>query len=223
MSTAAELRDAGLALCRQKDFAGGEAKLRDALAVAPGDPDTLEALIKVRGIQKDYDGAKQYLVDAMKADPTQAKPRHTYGLLMYNAGRYDEAKDVFRQLIEMNQRDGEAHFQLANVYRKENNVNEAAKHYNLAIDAVPAHAAAFNNLGMLQMSQDMASESVPHFKQAIALDPKNVNYRMNFAKALEACQRYREAATNWEELLTLNLSPEQQDEAITRLAVCKEK
>jgi Flp pilus assembly protein TadD len=123
----------------------------------------------------------------------------------------------------MNQKDGEAHFQLANVYRKENNANEAAKHYNLAIDAAPAHAAAFNNLGMLQMSQDMASESVSHFKQAIALDNKNVNYRMNLAKALEGCQRYREATTSWEELLTLNLTPEQQDEAITRLSVCKEK
>ncbi|MEO7993248.1 MAG: tetratricopeptide repeat protein [bacterium] len=221
MSTAAELRDAGLALCRQKDFAGGEAKLKEALALDPNDADTLVGLIKVRGVQKDLPGAKVFYEQALNGDQSLVKPRHAYGTLAYNNSQYGEARDVFRRLVEINQKDSEAHFALGNVYRKEENHVEAIKHYNLCIDQNPSHAAAYNNLGLSQLANDYPSEAVAAFRHAINLDNKNVKYRMNLGSTLEQVERYGEATKIWEEALTLNVTPEEQTEIINHLATVK--
>lgn len=223
MSTAAALRDEGLALCRQKDFTAGEAKLKEALAADPADFATIEALIKVRGIQNDLAGARAYLQQALATDPSAVKPRHAYGLLAYNQGNYDEAREVFRQLIEINQKDAEAHFQLANICRKENRTADAIRHYNLCIDAQPGHALSYNNLGLVHLGQDNPSDAIAAFKQAIAFEQKNPTYQMNLAKALESAERYNEATKVWEQLLTLDLKPEQQSEVLERLSVAKSR
>jgi len=222
MPAADQLREEGLTLCRAKDFTAGEAKLREALDLAPTDPATLEALIKVRGVQKDLAGAKAIYLQAVEKDPTLTKPRHAYGLLAYNSAEYGEAKDCFRKLVEMNQKDAEAHFQLGNVYRKEESYGEARKHYNLAIDNSPRHGLAYNNLGLCFLAEDDVHNAIQNFRQAIDAEPANPRYQMNLGIALEKGERYGEATQVWEKVLTLdNLKPADMEEAIEHLSACK--
>ena len=67
--------------------------------------------------------------------------------------------------------------------------DEAIEILNVAIKIDPKFAPAYNQIGMILFEADKKNESVEAFKNAIAIDPENLNSRLGLAKTYSMITR----------------------------------
>ena len=76
-----------------------------------------------------------------------------------------------------------AHYNLGNLYSRQDKLAEAAQHYEAALQAEPNYAEAHNNLGAVLLRQGRFDEAVAHYSAAVRLKPEYLYY-FNLANAL---------------------------------------
>ena len=72
------------------------------------------------------------LEKAKRREPNKASIRESLGIAYFRIGRYDEAADEFRALLELSPTDDYAHYALGRCLEKQGHVAEANGHYKLA-------------------------------------------------------------------------------------------
>ncbi len=70
-------------------------------------------------------------------------------------------------------------------------------------EANPDDAAAMANLGSFLVNTDRLTEGIPYFERAISLDPANVGYRIDFARALHTGDLDGDAIFQFEKALEI--------------------
>ncbi len=98
------------------------------------------------------------------------------------------------------QRSSVAHSNFGRVLALQGHFDEAAKHFQEAIQIKPAYAMAHNNLGLALASQGQLSEATRHYQEAIRLKPRYADPHYNLGltlaiqgKLAEAVSQYRQA------------------------------
>ena len=86
---------------------------------------------------------------------------------------------------------------LAGALQTEGKLNEAASHYQRAIELQPDYAPAFNNLGVLQRAAGQVDAAIATYKQALALKGDYPDAHYNLANALLAKGLANEAAEHF--------------------------
>lgn len=86
---------------------------------------------------------------------------------------------------------------LAGALQTEGKLNEAASHYQRAIELQPDYAPAFNNLGVLQRAAGQVDAAIATYRQALALKGDYPDAHYNLANALLAKGRADEAAEHF--------------------------
>jgi tetratricopeptide (TPR) repeat protein len=144
----------------------------------------------------------------------------------YSAGRFPAALDAYRRAADLQPNDPGPFSGLGVIYYILGDRAQAIGNYEHAVRLGP-NAAAYSNLGYAYYSVRRYDEAVAAFKQALAIDPKNVLYHRNLGDAYhrlgqgEAAQAaYRDAIALGERLLQVN--PRDVD-MISLVAVCEAK
>ena len=78
------------------------------------------------------------LEKAKRRAPDKASIREALGIAYFRIGRYDEAADEFRAMLEISPADDYAHYALGRCLEKQGRDTEAQGHYKLARSLRPA-------------------------------------------------------------------------------------
>ena len=72
------------------------------------------------------------LEKAKRREPNKASIRESLGIAYFRIGRYDEAAEEFRAVLELSPADDYAHYALGRCLEKQGHAAEANGHYKLA-------------------------------------------------------------------------------------------
>src|SRR5262245_2937726 len=77
------------------------------------------------------------LEKAKRREPNKASIRESLGIAYFRIGRYEEAAEEFRAVLELSPADDYAHYALGRCFEKQGHAAEANGHYKLASSLRP--------------------------------------------------------------------------------------
>jgi Tfp pilus assembly protein PilF len=118
------------------------------------------------------------------ADTAEARSHNRRGLELLAQGDLDAAQRAFEKALAADRQFGPAHNNLGKVFHKKGQFVKAAYEYDLAIESMPEHAGPYNNLGLLEEDGSKLDRAIELYRQALELDPGNLEYKGNLARAM---------------------------------------
>jgi tetratricopeptide (TPR) repeat protein len=117
-------------------------------------------------------------------DTEAARRDNQAGLDLLAKGDLDAAADAFQRALTADIEFGPAHNNLGKVYYLQKDWYKAAWEFEFASKQLPNHAEPRNNLGLVLEEAGQLDRAVASYREAIAFDPDNIQYRANLARAL---------------------------------------
>ncbi len=93
--------------------------------------------------------------------------------LYFGQGKIDEAEKEIREILRLNPKHPEAHYNLAQVYEKRGELRMAAEEYQKEIEANPSNFKAYNDLALLLRGTGNFRDAVSLLREAVRLQPEN--------------------------------------------------
>ena len=110
------------------------------------------------------------------------------------AGRFEAAEQIFRQILQVRPDYAVAHNNLGNVLQEKGRLEEAAACYRRALELRPDYARAHSNLGGALQAQGKLDEAVRCYQRALELTPDLAEAHHNLGVAFQGQGRSEQAA-----------------------------
>ena len=135
-------RNLGIVYTRMEDYTRAEAAFTQALALRPEDAASYNGLADVYNAQRRFDEAAEASAQAARLSGGavgggSATAVFDQGLIFWNAGRLDEARQQFERTLELDPEHGEAHYWLGMANLNAGQVPEAAAELELYLEREP--------------------------------------------------------------------------------------
>lgn len=146
----------GVAYSKKQQFNEAENSFKKAIELAPGSADAHTGLANVYNAQKKFDLAQQASAKAAELAGAGgggggAEALYNQGVIMWNAGKYAEAKDQFEKAVQADPSMAMAHYQLGMA--------------NLNLGQIPAARQAFEGYLKVDANGPKAAEVQTFLKQ----------------------------------------------------------
>ena len=115
--------------------------------------------------------------DAQRAEDVAATLQE--GLDAHVAGNLDQAEKKYKQVIEDDDQNAFAYYNLALVEQTTNRPEDAEKHYRQALAINPEFTSALFNLAILRTAAGATDEARSLYQQLLAIDPGNASAHLN--------------------------------------------
>jgi len=164
----------GLAWCEllRGDYAGAERKAKEAIALAPEQPE-LQA----------------NLTDIEHAASPTAEDRFRLGGLLAEAGRLEEAATEFAACVAAAPESAPARFNLGGVLRRLGRNDAAVDQLSVARALAPGDPDVAVELGLAYMAQGANARAIQAFTDAITLNPDGPESRLHLPGLIEQLRR----------------------------------
>lgn len=136
--------------------------------------------------------------------PDHADSLHNLGLLALHSGNASSAAELIGKAINLNNRVGEYHYNIALAWRALNRMNQVATHLERAIELRPDHALAHLNLGNVRREQGRLADAAACYERALTLSPNSAAARFNLANVLSEQGRWDAAIASYKQALALD-------------------
>ncbi len=226
----------GVDLQTRKNY---DAAIEEYKAALQQDPKNASVLVNIGTAyqaKEDYKSAIEQYNEALKIDPNNAAAQQglkTAGAAQqdkvlaqtskaaddaFKAGRYDEAIQQYEQLLKMNPKDAETHFDLGATLQAKKDYDAAMAEYRTAASLDPSNAAYTKALDTVMdlkaapiidaavkahQNKDYPS-AITQYKQALDLRPNNASLWFDLASAQYSYQDYQGARTSYTRALELD-------------------
>ncbi|HEV2494986.1 MAG TPA: tetratricopeptide repeat protein [Terriglobia bacterium] len=160
---------------------------KDSLVSAAGNIGELEAL-------NDFDEAKKAFERLIHDYPTTPFVHYSYGAMLAELSQYKESEQQLLEEIKINPDSSMPYMQIAYVYIRENQFDDALPVARKAVQLVPESFAAHYLLGRTLLGLGQVNDSIRELTIAKRLGPYSPEVRYNLARALARAKRTREAA-----------------------------
>jgi tetratricopeptide (TPR) repeat protein len=134
----------------------------------------------------------------------QAAGSSNDGMKALEAGKYDQAAELFAKSVAADPKDYVAHFHLALSYSMLKRDAEAIAEYKKVLELKPGLYEAELNLGILLIRDSRAAEAEPYLRQAVEQKPKEFRPKLYWADALLAAGDAPKAEEQYRAALELN-------------------
>jgi tetratricopeptide (TPR) repeat protein len=111
--------DLGTVYLQKRDFQGAQDQFQQVIKENPNDPDAYFNLANVRLLIEDYDGGLNLVSQGLAKLPNAPQGLFIEGSLYRHLGKYPEAERCLRDAIKADPTLANAHLELANLYRQE--------------------------------------------------------------------------------------------------------
>lgn len=113
---------------------------------------------------------------AIEANPSLQNARRELAMVLFEAGKSDDAMDALLDALKSDPRDPQALVILGNHYARQDGQQEVAiRLIQRACEVAPEDSVARNSLRGLLLEQDQPEEAIAAFNAALALDPSFAN------------------------------------------------
>jgi tetratricopeptide (TPR) repeat protein len=179
------------------DLAGARRYCEEALRRQPDDA----AAMHLMGIMIHHEGghsddALAWLERAAAQDVTNSKYQNSYGVLLFEMGRFEEAAQAFYRSTNLNGGDGLIWNNLGNALLRLGQAEDAERCFRQSLAVMPGLISAINNLGLALKFQGQLEKAAICFQEAALHQPDFVDAHFNLGELayytddLEAAARY---------------------------------
>jgi len=116
-----------------------------------------------------------------RAIVTTGEDHFSHAVYYHRLGDFENALFHYKQLLQRDELNAEAHNNLGLLYRDKGLLEDAVKEFQRAIAIQPRYARARNNLGVVYLNQRKLDAAASEFHAALAIDPKNVESLVNLS------------------------------------------
>jgi tetratricopeptide (TPR) repeat protein len=149
-------------------------------------------------------------IDAVRREVESRLDRRAHGIALRNlatllkwAGKYEEAHKLALQAAQMVPKDSDTHFQLGASAARIGRLDEAMKHYQLALQLNQDHPGANTNLANILATQGKSDEAITHYRHVLRLEPNLGRVHHNLGAVLAAQGNFEEAISCYRQALKL--------------------
>lgn len=154
----------------------------------------------------DIGAAEQLYLQTLAADPQQVDALHMLGLIAFQAGRSDQAREYIARAVRLQPDFAEAHGNLALVLQHQGHAAEAAAAWREALRHKPNYVRGHIGLGVVLHEQGRLEEAVACCREALRLAPDAWEAHVNLGLALRELGRLDQAIASLE--LARKLKPD---------------
>ena len=141
----------------------------------------------------DFATAAQAFRKVIEQEPEFAGAHHNLGVAYYKEGHFDEAKAALRRAAELNPAGADPPFVLGLIARDERDYPAALDAFSNAIERFHGHSRAYSNRGIVHFYLDDYESAIADLRQAIAINPADVDAAYNLAVVYAGSARWDEA------------------------------
>ncbi|HMN19042.1 MAG TPA: tetratricopeptide repeat protein [Candidatus Moranbacteria bacterium] len=153
-----------------------------------------------------------------KAEGGNAADLQNYAIAQYATGDAAGAEQTYRKQIQADPQSALAHNNLANALRDQRKYQEAAQHYEKAMEISPAMLSAYVNLGSVyQYSLKDMVKAAEVYERGIKNNPNSADLYMLLAILKEQVGDKEDAAISYRKVLEINPAKEAAKAALERL------
>ena len=137
--------------------------------------------------QHEMDEAEKYYLNAIEADPKNARNLGNYANFLYEQRRYyDKAEEYYQRAIEADPKNADQLGNYANfLWKQRQDYDKAEEYYQRAIEANPKDADHLGNYAVfLKKQRQDYDKAEAYYQRAIEADPKNADHLGNYANFL---------------------------------------
>jgi tetratricopeptide (TPR) repeat protein len=164
--------------------------------------------------QKKYAEAIPFFKKKIEADPENANAYMNLALCYLQLKQYEDAAEPLKKVVELDPENIKAHDFLARVYYQLKQYQKAADEYLAEYKLDPSKCELEANAGSCLLFAKKPASAIPHLRKAVSCFPRNVDYIMMLAQALETNKNIDEAYKYY--LKVLEIDPKNK-EAQTRI------
>ncbi len=175
-------------------FSRAEKCLLDILKIAPGAIEANNSLAFVYAASKQHDKALEQFKLVLAANPKHAHTHHNIANSLYGLGAYEEAISHFQTAHSIDGKLTDSLIHCGMAYHKLGQTDSAIECLHRALDQDKRSAYAFHILGKIQLDIEEYNLALDYLQNASNLAPKNVEFKLEFAKALDKASLLDEAA-----------------------------
>ena len=133
------------------------------------------------------------------------------GTAFYDAGEIDKAIDTFKEVLEIDSKEPEAHYNLGNAYADKEMYSDAIVMYKKAVANNPKSVDAYLNLSTLYLDMDLVEEAISLCRHAINSNPNDPFLCFYLGEAYAMNLQYKKAITEYKKAMSINpMDPETQ-------------
>ncbi|MEO6809872.1 MAG: DUF6165 family protein, partial [Isosphaeraceae bacterium] len=125
------------------------------------------------------------------------------GLVLREQGRADDAVEVLRQALQINESLPEVHNNLGAALAARGRPVEAVASYRTALRLRPSYAEAWNNLGVALAERGEWTEAIACYRQALQLRPDDAETWNNLGNALRESGHVQDALASYQTAIQL--------------------
>lgn len=96
-------------------------------------------------------------------------------LAAYSEGKLVEALEILKQVVVVEPKSAQAHFLIAEIYRRQKKMEEAIAEYAVALDANPDYAPAYLGQALRSKQSSLANDYLMDLNRALELDPNLID------------------------------------------------
>ncbi len=135
--------------------------------------------------------------------PTYAEPLVNRGVLYQELRRNSDAGVDFKEAVRRNPKLFAAHYNLANWYSGQEDLPNALRTYEDALNLRPNFAEGWAMIASIKAKSGNLDGAMPYFEKALTIDPTLTIAYINRGKALYNAGRKEEGCANWRQASTL--------------------
>jgi tetratricopeptide (TPR) repeat protein len=151
------------------------------------------------------------------ANPSDAGLQFDLGNRLRQAGRLEEAAEVFERSLTYHPEDVAMYQTLGDTFQEMGRMDDALTQYEAAAEAAPDNPAVHNKLGMAFRDRARYEEAVAAFQQAIRADAGFVEAYFHLGETLELAGDRRAAGDAYQQLVEINPQSDWATRAAERL------
>ena len=162
----------------------------DTVQKNPNSQIALNSLGAVRSDQRRFTEAMQLFKRSLECDPEYAEAHNNLAIVYGEMGDLDQAYRHLREAIKLQPNYRKAHlnlaewyFQKAALFYQQGQLPESEAALHKAISLSPECTEAYNLLGRILLEQGKPKEAIDCFQQALKLEPKYAEARINLERA----------------------------------------
>ena len=191
--TARARHSLGVALIGEGRHEEGINELRKAIAGDPAAEYTLgAALFKEGRLDEAVTHLREFLAhESFRLEVPTA--HEMIGRTLKAQGKYAEAEQEFRQVLNMTPSNGDVHGLLAETLLRQQKFDEAAIHYQQFLAYHPNDISTLMQLGITYVALGRANDAIVQFRRIVELNPQDAAAQRNLARALVENRAFDEA------------------------------
>jgi putative PEP-CTERM system TPR-repeat lipoprotein len=142
------------------------------LAKHPGSFEGLEVLGISRAVNKRYEDAEQYLLQALKVDPSRSKTRIELAAVYMSAGKVQDAKGLLEELVRTDSKNTRPFYMLAAIEKGAGNTDKALEIYRKILDNNRTETLASYKAGLIYIEKGDLAKADKTADELVANFPK---------------------------------------------------